>query len=273
MTDQAATTVMDLAIAYGSRTVVEDVSFEVGPGSVYALLGRNGAGKSSIIRSLLGQRRASRGEVRLLGLDPWSHRTALMARVGVVPEVPDFPPELTTRRIACFFAGLYPRWDGAGFAERLRRFEIPEGQPTGQLSRGQRAQLALSLALSHGPELLVLDDPTLGLDAVARHELFDELIGELADRGTTVFLTTHDLAAVEGIVDRVGMLHHGRLVVDEDVDGLKARHRRGTGRHAVAAPVGEDAPGASLETGDGDEVMTLEEIFVELAGPGKESAR
>jgi len=276
MTDQTAIAVRNLSVAYGPHTVVQDVTFEVAPGTVYALLGRNGAGKSSIIRSLLGQRRASRGEVRLLGLDPWTRRAELMARVGVVPEVPDFPPELSARRIASFFAGLYPCWDAAGFGQRLRRFGVPDGRPTGRLSRGQRAQLSLSLALSHAPELLVLDDPTLGLDAVARRELFDELIGELADRGTTVFVTTHDLAGIEGIADRVGMLHGGRLIVDEEVESLKARHRRRTGLRAVPVAVGESVqPREEAERAAHDEaeVMTLEEIFVELADDGKEAAR
>ena len=177
MIDQAAIAVRDLSVAYGPHTVVQDVTFEVALGSVYALLGRNGAGKSSIVRCLLGQRQASRGEVRMVGIDPWARRGELMARVGVVPEVPDFPPELPARRIAAFFAGLYPHWDAAAFAQRLRRFGVPDGRPTRQLSRGQKAQLSLSLVLSHAPELLVLDDPTLGLDAVARRELFDELIG------------------------------------------------------------------------------------------------
>jgi ABC-2 type transport system ATP-binding protein len=273
MIDQAAIAVRNLSVAYGPHTVVSEVSFGVAPGTVYALLGRNGAGKSSIIRSLLGHRRTRRGEVRLLGLDPWSHRAELMARVGVVPEVPDFPPELSARRIAAFFAALYPRWDAAGFGQRLRRFGVPDGQPTGRLSRGQRAQLSLSLALSHTPELLVLDDPTLGLDAVARHELFDELIGELADRGTTVFVTTHDLAGIEGIADRVGMLHGGRLIVDEEVESLKAGYRRRIALHAVAAVGGEASPGTGPRTGDEGEAMTLEEIFVELAGNGTEAAR
>ena len=274
MVDQAGIAVKDLSVAYGPHTVASEVSFGVAPGTVYALLGRNGAGKSSIIRSLLGQRRAARGDIRLLGLDPWSHRAELMARVGVVPEVPDFPPELPARRIAAFFAGLYPHWDAAGFAERLRRFGVPEAQPSGQLSRGQKAQLSLSLALSHAPQMLVLDDPTLGLDAVARRELFDELIGELADRGTTIFVTTHDLAGIEGIADRVGMLHGGRLIVDEEVESLKARFRRRSGLQAVSAAAGGQGgrtPAEDLAQDSDDEVMTLEEIFVELVGIAKEA--
>ena len=109
---------------------------------------------------------------------------------------------------------------------RLARFDVPFDTPFGRLSRGERGAVMLSLCLGHSPEVLVLDDPTLGLDAVVRRALFGELIAELADRGTTVFVTSHDLAGLEGLADRVAMLHHGRLVVDEPMDALKARFRR-----------------------------------------------
>jgi ABC-2 type transport system ATP-binding protein len=121
---------------------------------------------------------------------------------------------------------VYPRWDGRLVAERLARFSVPEATPFGRLSKGQKGEVMLALALGHSPELLVLDDPTLGLDVVARRALCEEVVGELADRGTTVFLTTHDLAAFEGIATRVGMLKDGRLALDEDLEALRARFRR-----------------------------------------------
>ena len=96
----------------------------------------------------------------------------------------------------------------------------------GKLSKGQKGEVLLALALGHSPELLVLDDPTLGLDVVARRALFEEIVGELADRGTTVFLTTHDLAGFEGIATRVGILKDGQLMLDEDAEALKSRFRR-----------------------------------------------
>ena len=109
---------------------------------------------------------------------------------------------------------------------RLSRFDVPMDTPFARLSRGERGAVMLSLCLGHSPEVLILDDPTLGLDAVVRRALFEELIAELADRGTTVFITSHDLAGLEGLADRVAVLHQGRLVVDEPLDALKTRFRR-----------------------------------------------
>lgn len=213
-----------LTIRYGRTTVVEGLSLAVPRGSVYALLGRNGAGKSSLLRVLLGQRPAALGRVLLLGEDPWKHRTSLMARIGVVPEEPDAPPEMTPAQLSAFCGRLHARWDGAAVAERLRRFEVPLDRTLGSLSKGQKGAVSLALALGHAPELLLLDDPTLGLDVVARDAVFQEVIGDLADRGTTVFVTTHDLRAIEGIADHVAILHGGRLVLTGALEALKAEH-------------------------------------------------
>jgi ABC-2 type transport system ATP-binding protein len=244
-----------LTIRYGSRTVVSEVGLTVPRGSVYALLGRNGSGKSSLVRCLLGQQKPEQGHARLLGDDPWAHRAAIMTRVGLVPETPDAPPEMPLSRLIAFGAALHPKFDRASVVERLRRFDVPLTTAFGQLSRGQRGAAMLALALGGNPELLVLDDPTLGLDVAARKWFFDELVGELADRGTTVFITTHDLAGIEGLADRVGILAHGRLVVQDEMEALKARYRR------PQAAGGEDG-----------ETMTLEEIFIAITSE-KEGSR
>lgn len=213
-----------LTVRYGRRIALEAVTLEVPRGGVYALLGRNGAGKSSLVRCLLGQQRPSGGRAFLLGRDAWRERARAMARTGVVPEEPEAPPGLKAAEIATFCSRLYPSWDAAGVAERLRRFQIPQDVPFGRLSKGEKGLVSVALALGHSPEVLIMDDPTLGLDVVARRALFEELVGDLADRGTTVFLTTHDLAGIEGIADRVGILRDGRLIVDEEMETLKARH-------------------------------------------------
>ena len=235
--------VRDLAVRYGRRTAVDGVSFEVEPGSVWALLGRNGAGKSSLVKVLLGQRPANRGTVSIGGLDPWRRRATLMARLGATPETPDAPTGLSVGEIARFTAPLYPRWDRVGFHARLERFRVPPRQKFGELSRGQRGLVMLALALAHRPELLILDDPTLGLDPLARRFVFEELIAELAERGVTVFLTSHDLAGVERVATHVGILENGKLIAEGELETLREQ--------ALAA--GVEAP-------------SLEEIFATRVG-------
>jgi len=218
--------VRDLTVRYGRQVALDAVSLAVPRGAVYALLGRNGAGKSSLIRCVLGQQHPAHGRLSVLGLDPWKNRPALMARVGVVPETPDAPPELSADQLSALCGRLNPQWDAAGVSERFRRFDVPARTPFQRLSKGQKGAVMLALALGHGPELLILDDPTLGLDVVARDAVFGEVIGELADRGTTVFVTTPDLAGIEGLADRVAIIAGGRIVVEEEMDALKARWAR-----------------------------------------------
>ena len=283
--------VAGLTVRYGGRTALDDVSFSVPEGAVYALLGRNGAGKSSLMRCLLGAQRPAAGTSRLLGRDAWRERATILRDVGVVSEEPDAPPAMTVRQIARFCSRLYPRWDAAGLEERLRRFGVPADVPFGRLSKGQKGQVALTLALAPVPRLVLLDDPTLGLDPLARRAVFEELIVDLADRGTTVFLTSHDLAGVEGIADHVGVLREGRLVLNEDLESVKQRFRRI--RFPKAGGASEEMPGlaalspvavASSTWGieavvtrwteeslapRGGEVsaLTLEEIFLTLVEP------
>ncbi len=218
--------VRDLSVRYGGRAVLDRVSLAVPEGAVYVLVGRNGAGKSSLVRCLLGEQRPQSGKAFLLGGDVWRGRARLLAEVGVVPEEPDAPPAMTARQLSRFCSGLYSSWDGDGLSARLKRFGVPDAVPFGRLSKGQKGQVLIALALASSPRLLILDDPTLGLDPVARRAVFDELIVELSERGTTVFLTSHDLAGVEGIADRIGMLRGGRLVIDEEMETLKQRFRR-----------------------------------------------
>jgi ABC-2 type transport system ATP-binding protein len=253
--DNIAIHIAGVTVRYGQRTAVDDVTLSVPRGSVYALLGRNGAGKSSLIRCLLGQQKPQRGTVALLGDDVWQKRTALMDRVGVVAEEGDAPPEMRVGGLASFCASLYSRWEQSTFDERIRRFGIPPSARFGELSKGQKKQVSLALALAGSPDLLVLDDPTLGLDVVARKSLFEEVVTELADRGITILLTTHDLAGVETIADRVGILSHGKLLLDEEMETLKARFRRLRFARPVALETGVLAVAASRAWGGGTEAV------------------
>ena len=221
MTDEAVVRVDSVSVRYNENLVVDRVSLEVARGSVYALLGRNGAGKSSLMRCLLGLQKPTSGRVTIFGEDVWTHRARLLARTAYVPEMSDAPGALRVRDVVAFHQSMYPTWDATAVKARLARIGVLETAAISSLSKGQRALFTLALALGSKPELLVLDDPTLGLDVVARNDFFSDFIGELADRGTTVVLTTHDLAGVEGIADRVGILQGSRLALDEDVEQLK----------------------------------------------------
>ena len=277
-----------VTVRYGRVLAADNVNLSVPRGSVYALLGRNGAGKSSLVRCLLGEQKPQTGAIHMFGQDTWRNRAALMQRVGVVSEDADAPPEMSVASIEQFCASLYARWDRSAVEERLRRFGISTDARFGNLSKGEKKQVLLAMALAMSPDLLILDDPTLGLDVVARKSLFEEVIGELADRGITVFLTTHDLAGVEAIADRVAIMKKGRVVLEEEVDALKARYRRvrvasravsfegaaavrswGAGSEAVVSNYNEVAF-ANLNTADVSS-MSLEEIFIAVAGEGVEA--
>ncbi|MEW6734255.1 MAG: ABC transporter ATP-binding protein, partial [Acidobacteriota bacterium] len=215
-----------LTVRYGKKTALDNISFTVPTGSVYALLGRNGAGKSSAVRCLLGQQKPIAGRVFIFGKNSWQDRVAAMTRVGVVPEEPNAPINMTPSQLASFCASFYNKWDNKAVRVRFERFGVPLNVPFGRLSKGQKGQVALALALGSEPDLLILDDPTLGLDVVARREIFEELVGELADRGTTIFITTHDLEGVERIADYVGILKKSELVINEELEVLKSKFRR-----------------------------------------------
>jgi len=282
----------NVSIRYGKRTAVDDASITVAPGSVYALLGRNGAGKSSLVRALTGQIRPDHGSIEVLGKDVWKSRKTLMERVGIVPEEPDAPPEMRVKDLAWFQSKLYSRWQQRSFDDRLERFGIAQSSKAGELSKGQKKQVSLALALAISPELLILDDPTLGLDVVARKALFEEVIAHMADFGITVFVTTHDLAPVEAVADRIGILSGGKLVLDEETETLKSRFRRIrfasqpvalATANLIAATVRQWGSGTEAVVSNYDDLaferfrdaaqlnadvspMSLEEIFIAVAG-------
>ncbi len=291
MTSPQPALVLDrLTVRYPGHTVCADLSLTVERGAVYALLGRNGSGKTSIVRTVLGLQPAALGRVVLLGADPRRERSSVLAQVGYVPEHPEVPPAWSARDAARFVAPLYPAFDHGGLRQQLERRGIDAGRPVRSLSRGERTHVSLALALAQRPALLVLDDPTLGLDAGARLELWRDLVDELAMRETTVLVTSHDLAGIETLATHVGVLHGGRLLANEGLETLKGRFRRlrlapdpaqpvllrehrhlGDGwitdRYQPHAPAFATTPAAALET------LSLEEIFLALTDPAAAPAQ
>ena len=281
MSEPAVLEVKDVSIRYGRRAVLDSVSFSVRKGSVYAMLGRNGAGKSSLVRALLGVQRPEKGRITTFGLSAWDDRVAVMARIGFVPEEADVEKQMSVGQLIDFQRAIYSRWDESVINRRLERLAIGRRRSFKTLSKGESRQVLFTLALATKPDLLILDDPTLGLDAVSRKEFYDEFLGELAERRTTTFITTHDLSGVEGIADRIGILGGGRLLLDEDLESVKRRFRK-IRRVASAAPASGNLLHATrwgewveevvddFDSGQTDQAeatpMSLEEIFLAMVG-------
>jgi ABC-2 type transport system ATP-binding protein len=206
----------------GGARGVEDLTFRVEPGEVFGFLGPNGAGKSTTIRMMLDLIRPTSGRLSVLGRDVRPDGAAVRARMGYVPGDLRLYPRMTGRELVTYFAHLR-RMPGIGDAESLAtRLELDLDRPSHALSRGNRQKIGLVQALMHRPDLLVLDEPTSGLDPLMQ-QAFAGIARETADRGGTVFLSSHVLSEVQHIADRVGVVRQGRLELVETVDSLRGR--------------------------------------------------
>ncbi len=224
--DQPVISVRGLRRDFRRKRVLEGVDLQVAEGSVYALLGRNGVGKSTLSRCLLGLLPYDQGDVRILGRCPWKERRELMHDVAFALETPNVPPSMPVGRLLDLNRRLRSSFDEAGCTERLETWEVDRKRRFGSLSRGQQTRLCLQIALSQKPQLLILDDPTIGLDPLARREVYSDLVEALASSRLTILLTSHDTLAIESLATHVGLLQDGQLTVDEPLEALKERFRR-----------------------------------------------
>ncbi|MBS1880784.1 MAG: ABC transporter ATP-binding protein [Actinobacteria bacterium] len=210
---------------YGSARGIDCISFEVEPGEVFGFLGSNGAGKTTTIRTLLDLLHPTSGSARLFGLDSHRDSVAIRARLGNLPGDFGYGKETTGRQALALLARLRGV-DGLGRAEELAaRFHADLDRPLGQLSRGNRQKVGLIQATFHRPELLILDEPTGGLDPLMQEE-FLALVGAERDRGCAVFFSSHELDEVERVCDRVAIIREGRLVAVERISDLLGKARR-----------------------------------------------
>jgi ABC-2 type transport system ATP-binding protein len=200
-----------------------DVSFALPRGHVMGLIGPNGAGKTTTIKLVLGLLRRDAGEVRLLGLDPEAHGAAARARVGFVHDEPFFYAQLTLAQNKALVAPFYRSWDEPAFTRLAAAFELPLGKRFGAASRGTRTKFALALALAHRAELLVMDEPTTGLDPVFRRELLDVLRSVLQDERVSILFSTHITSDLERIADHVTLLQDGRVELSAAKDEILER--------------------------------------------------
>jgi ABC-2 type transport system ATP-binding protein len=211
---------------FGDKVALDNVSFRVPTGSVVGLVGENGAGKTTLIKHILGLLKAQSGSVRVFGLDPVADPVGVLARVGYLSEDPDMPGWMRVRELIRYVAAFYPTWDHE-YAERLRReFGLDPNTKIKHLSKGQRARAGLLVALAYKPELLLLDEPSSGLDPIVRRDILGAIVRTIADEGRTVLFSSHLLAEVERVSDQVAMIKSGRILFCDALDRVKNRHAR-----------------------------------------------
>ena len=235
---EPAVSVAGLRKGFSGRAVLEDVSFEIPRGQTVALLGRNGAGKTTMIRVLLGLIPPDAGTVRVAGCDPATEPLELRRRVGYLAEDQQMYGWMTPIELCRFLAPFYPTWDARLADDYLDRFELPRRTRIGRLSKGQSIKLGLAVALAHRPQVAILDDPALGLDPIARKEFNRDLVEHLQAEGRTVLYSSHLLAEVEAVADAVAILDRGRIVRQGPTDALRDAVKRVelSAEAAAAAP-------------------------------------
>jgi len=223
---------------YGDVEALRGLDLRVPAGSIFGLLGRNGAGKTTTIKTLLGMARPTAGRVRVFGLpaDEQESSVAIRRRTGFVSEDKDLYDTMTLAQMIAFTRPFYPRWRRDLEAKYLRAFELPVDRTLKTLSRGTRTKAALLLALCRGADLLILDEPTSGLDPAASEDVLQALVRHVAHEDTTIVFSSHQIAEVDQIADRIAIVDRGRTVVSGELDDLRASYRR------VQLVFADDAP-------------------------------
>jgi ABC-2 type transport system ATP-binding protein len=228
--------VLELTRRFGAKTALASVSVSMPRGAVYGLVGANGAGKTTLIKHVLGLLRAESGSVRVFGLDPVAEPVAVLSRIGYLSEENDLPGWMRVDELLRYSQAFYPAWDDAYAQELLQAFALDPTARIKSLSRGQKARAGLLIALAYRPELLVLDEPSSGLDPIVRRDILGAVIRTIADEGRTVLFSSHLLEEVEQVADHVTMIHQGRIALSAPLDEIKGSHRHVTVRLEGSRP-------------------------------------
>jgi ABC-2 type transport system ATP-binding protein len=245
--------VQNVTRRFGSKIALDDINFSVPAGSVVGLVGENGAGKTTLIKHILGLLKAQSGSVRVFGRDPVADPVGVLSRIGYLSEEPDMPGWMRIHELLRYVAAFYPTWDHE-YAEQLRReFELDPSAKVKQLSKGQRARAGLLIVLAYRPELLLLDEPSSGLDPIVRRDILGAIIRTIADEGRTVLFSSHLLAEVERVSDYVAMIKSGRILFCDSMERIKQSHARLTLRFEEPLPTPPLLAGALSWDGGGQE--------------------
>ena len=215
-----------VTVRYGKFLALDGLSLAARAGEIYGFLGRNGAGKTTTMRVLMGVLKPVAGDIRLFGESMKRVPVSIKRRVGYVSQEQNFYPWMTAEQLGKFVGAFYPTWDAAEYVRLLQVLDIPLRRRAAELSGGTRTKLGLALALAPRPPLLLLDEPTTGLDPVARREFNDLVVAMVAERGVTTFFSSHLVDDVESIATRVGIIQAGRMRIEGKVSELVTRVRR-----------------------------------------------
>ena len=214
----------NLTRRFGAKTALDGVSLSMPRGGVYGLVGANGAGKTTLIKHILGLVKAENGSVRIFGLDPVTEPVAVLSRIGYLSEENDLPGWMRVDELIRYSRAFYKNWDNA-YAEELRQsFALDPAAKIKTLSKGQKSRAGLLIALAYRPELLVLDEPSSGLDPIVRRDILGAVMRTIADEGRTVLFSSHLLDEVEQVADHVTMIRQGTIVMSAPLADIKASH-------------------------------------------------
>ncbi|HEX8283049.1 MAG TPA: ABC transporter ATP-binding protein [Pyrinomonadaceae bacterium] len=243
---------------FGKFEAVKGVSLRVPKGTVFGLLGVNGAGKSTVIKMIMGHLRPTRGVVNILGRGLDADLIEIRKRVAYVSENRYLYEWMTVEESVRFTRSFHETWDDKKAADLLKRFSLPAEKKVRQLSRGNRARLCLLLALSFNPELIVLDEPTSGLDPIVRRDFIENIVSEIAEEGKTVLFSSHIVDEVERVADYVGIMDEGELLLVSTLDDIKSSYKRVRYATNGTRPEVAGVPGVVMvENGRHEQVLTV----------------
>lgn len=224
---EPAITASDLSKSFRDNIAVNGLDLSVPRGSVYGLIGRNGAGKTTTLRLLMGLLKPGRGSAKVLGHDLWTAPREVRQRVAYVSQEQQLPPSKSTAELCLDLSRLYDRWDFALAGKLVKRFGIRVDAPMAALSGGDQRKVAVLLAFSARPDVLILDEPAAGLDPIARRQLMEEIVDFLGDGGErTVLFSTHILEDLERVAEHVGIMDRGRMLAEGRLEDLQSGMRR-----------------------------------------------
>ena len=212
---------IDLSKSFGRKQVLKNFSLHLQEGQVYGLLGKNGEGKTTLIRMVMGIIPVDKGKILYKGAEIKFNRPYYKKEVGYIPEESIFFSWMTIKELMSFNSSFYPGWNENKAKELLDRFHLEGKLKIKNLSRGMKLKLGLVVALAAEPKLLILDDPTSGMDLPTRHDFLKGIIQEILDQGTTILFSSHLVHELEGIIDHLGILQHGQLILEENFEKVK----------------------------------------------------